>query len=119
MTSASVRCMHWQWIFVAAVVGCTSWQTRSSYDATAVSREYRTYALLAADTTQPAAESALGQEVERQLAAKGLVPVAAGQQPDVVVVYDLIRVDQPPLTEPGAFKQWGRTFGQMGTARPQ
>jgi uncharacterized protein DUF4136 len=117
MTSASGRCMRWQWMFLAIVVGCTNWQTKSSFDATAVSREYRTYALLAADTMEPAKQGALEREVERQLVAKGLVPVAPGQQPDVLVVYDLARTQQRPMVEWGTYTAWGRSFGALPTAR--
>jgi hypothetical protein len=110
--------MRWQWMFLAIVVGCTNWQTKSSFDATAVSKEYRTYALLAADTMQPATEAALQQEVERRLTAKGLVPVAADQQPDVVVVFDLARTKQPPMdVEWGYYTSWGRSFGSLPTPR--
>lgn len=118
MTSASGRCMRWQWMFLAIVVGCTNWQTKSSFDATAVSREYRTYALVAADTMTPAKEVAIDREVERQLVAKGLVPVAPGQQPDVLVVYGLARTKQPPMdVEWGYYTSWGRSFGSLPTPR--
>jgi len=105
-------------MILVGVVGCTSWRAKSSFDAAAVSRQYRTYSLLAADTLQPAVESALEREVERQLATKGLVPVAPGQQPDILVIYDLAGNVQKPLTQRGASKQWATSFGGMGVAAP-
>jgi hypothetical protein len=109
--------MRWQWTLLVGVVGCTSWRAKSSYDAAAASREYRTYRLLGAETMQPAVESALGQEVERQLASKGLAPAAPGQQPDVVVIYDLARTVRPDRTPPGSFNGWGRSWGAMAAPR--
>ena len=101
-------------MFVVAAVGCSTWSVHSSYDSSAVSRPYRTYAW--ATPAGSADEIQLRQEVERQLVAKGMIPVE--QQPDVLVSYDLAQVRTPLMTQIGAFKALGRTFGEMTGPRP-
>jgi hypothetical protein len=108
--------MNWRWIVVVAAVGCSTWSVKSSSDPSAVSRPYRTFAW--ATPAQSQSEQQLEQEVERQLVAKGMVPVAPEQNPDVVVSYDVVQVAERPLTRPGAFDAVGRTFGAMGSPRP-
>lgn len=101
-------------MFVLAAVGCSTWSVQSSYDRSAVSGPYRTYAF-AARAASPEQQQ-LEQEVERQLVAKGMIRVE--QQPDVLVSYDLVQLRTANITRPGTFNGLGRSFGEMGSPRP-
>jgi hypothetical protein len=100
-------------LLLVAVVGCSTMSVKSSFDPASSFGQYRTYAWLPlmdqGHTAQllrgSPAEQRIKAAVERDLAAKGILPTPARTRPDFVIAYHVMLEEKLNVTD------WGYSVG--------